>query len=106
MTQALLKDHAVALPAGKSHSSDHKSMSQRDDDVEAANTPLRSQALTELQPCQKAKEADIVCTYFEHLKVCQKCREHEIEAFGDRIKVLKQLDPSSVSSSTLYMNDC
>ncbi|KAI6907008.1 hypothetical protein KC318_g2156 [Hortaea werneckii] len=69
-------------------------MSQRDDNVEATNTPLRSQALTELQPCQKAKEADIVCTYFEHLKVCQKCREHEIEAFGDRIKVLKQLDPS------------
>ncbi|RMY70248.1 hypothetical protein D0863_05920 [Hortaea werneckii] len=68
-------------------------MSQRDDDVEAANTPLRSHS-TDLQPCQKAKEADIVCTYFEHLKVCQKCREHEIEAFGDRIKVLKQLDPS------------
>ncbi|RMY23483.1 hypothetical protein D0867_02023 [Hortaea werneckii] len=94
VTQALLKDHAVSLQAEKSHSSDHKSMSQRDDNVEATNTPLRSQALTELQPCQKAKEADIVCTYFEHLKVCQKCREHEIEAFGDRIKVLKQLDPS------------
>ncbi|GAB1738692.1 hypothetical protein NU219Hw_g3489t1 [Hortaea werneckii] len=69
-------------------------MSQRDDDVEAASTFLRTHASTEPQPCQKTKEADIVFTYFEHLKACQKCREHEIEALGDRVKVLKQLDPS------------
>ncbi|KAI6914539.1 hypothetical protein KC318_g3068 [Hortaea werneckii] len=69
-------------------------MSQRDDHFEAANTVLRTQASTEFKPCQKAKEADLAFTYFEHLKVCKPCREHEIEAFGDRIKVLKQLDPS------------
>ncbi|RMY70995.1 hypothetical protein D0863_05427 [Hortaea werneckii] len=94
MTQAIMADHSVALPAKESRSGDDKSMSQREDGVEVANTILRSPGSTEPQPCQKAKDADIAFTYFEHLKVCQKCREHEIEAFGERIKVLKQLDPS------------
>lgn len=106
VTQAIMADHSVALPAKESCSGDDKSMSQREDGVEVANTILRRPGSTEPQPCQKAKDADIAFTYFEHLKVCQKCREHEIEAFGERIKVLKQLDPSLVSSPTLYMNDC
>ncbi|KAI7284241.1 hypothetical protein KC345_g2428 [Hortaea werneckii] len=54
---------------------------------------LCSQASTELQPSKEPKDADATITYFEHLKVCKSCREHEIEAFGDRIKVLKKLDP-------------
>ncbi|KAI7488813.1 hypothetical protein KC351_g1731 [Hortaea werneckii] len=89
-----MADHSIAPPAKESRSGDDKSMSQREDGVEVANTILRTPGSTEPQPCQKAKDADIAFTYFEHLKVCQKCREHEIEAFGERIKVLKQLDPS------------
>ncbi|KAI7446462.1 hypothetical protein KC336_g1195 [Hortaea werneckii] len=88
-------DHAVALLAEESRTSDHKNILQQSDGVEATSTVLQSQASTERQPSQKTKQADTTITYFEHLKVCQSCREHEIEAFGDRIKVLKRLDPSS-----------